>query len=153
MKDVFLLLCGKIWTQFRVKVWRRVPLKRSPLRVFCLRLGWIKTTLLDPSNPQTRTAARSDSFLRWWRWRGWEGLITAQENLDKREDNKGVGIESAAFIQPCFLMERHSSSNPQTYGSRRGCRRSSGVLSVFHSSSLSCWLLWIILGGVSGGGV
>lgn len=41
------------------------------------------------------------------------GIISAQENLDKREDNKGVSIKSPAFIQPCFLMERQNSSKQE----------------------------------------
>lgn len=42
------------------------------------------------------------------------GDISARENLDKREDNKGVSIKSSAFIQPCFLMERQNSSKAKS---------------------------------------
>lgn len=77
----------------------------------------LPTPLRIVSDPQTRTAPGLMCFsgggggcVRW------EGLIAAQENLDKREDNKGISIKSAAFIQPCFLMERHGSSDPRIYG-------------------------------------
>lgn len=95
----------------------------DPTRVLCLH-PWVDkkhlalpTPLRIVSDPQTRTAPGLMCFsgggggcVRW------EGLIAAQENLDKREDNKGISVKSAAFIQPCFLMERHGSSNPRIYG-------------------------------------
>lgn len=50
-------------------------------------------------------------------------IISAQENLDIREENKGVCIKSLAFVQHSLLMELQNSSKSKNLLSAGGGRR------------------------------
>lgn len=81
-------------------------------------VGWSKNTLVEngrilPLVTSNRFPRPVQSDVSLWRGVGGgrEGMVSAQENLDKREDNKGISIKSPAFIRPCFLMERQNSQS------------------------------------------